>query len=164
VAPHLAEADLALYDIEESGSGRARVVRITVAPAAGGTAVDIDTLAALTRALDPIVDELVDGSFHLEVSSPGLERTLRRPEHFAGARGERITVKATPVGGPPVRLQGTLVAVRDDAVDLLDDAGEAHTLAIDDITSARTVFEWGPAPRPGKGTKPGRARTTERAS
>lgn len=163
VAPLVANNGLSLYDVEIVTEGRARVVRITVAPGAGTEAgqdsgsdggVDVAALTALTRELDPVVDDLVDGAFQLEVSSPGLERSLRTPDHFVGARGERISVKHA-TDGATVRLHGLLVDVTADTVELVTDDGTTHRLAIDAISGARTVFEWGPSPRPGKGSKPG---------
>ena len=182
VAPAVADRGLDLYDVECSGSGAARVVRVTVAAQQLGRGegsaegVDIDTLAALTRTIEPLVDELVDGRYQLEVSSPGLDRTLRVPAHFVGACGERISVKYTDDAGRPERRQGTLVAVdagpdagepeTDQAVRLLLSCDDGATVEIDleAVTAARTVFEWGPAPRPGKGTKPGTSKRTAHAT
>jgi ribosome maturation factor RimP len=182
IAPIVASRGLAVYDIELSGSGRARVLRITIsandaasdsglvsdarsAGTARSASVDVDALAELARALDPVVDDLIDGSFQLEVSSPGLERTLRRPEHFAGAQGQRVSVKFTSATDGVVRELGQLVGFDGHDVELLDDNGAIHTIAITAISSARTMFEWGPTPRPGKGTKPGAAKhTTTRAA
>ncbi len=155
VAPLVANNGLSLYDVEVVTEGRARIVRVTVASGSSATAgVDIAVLTALTRELDPVVEDLVDGAFQLEVSSPGLERSLRTPEHFAGARGERVSVKHA-TDGATVRLHGLLVDATADSVELVADDGTTHRLAIDEISGARTVFEWGPSPRPGKGSKPG---------
>lgn len=158
VSPHVGMRGLAVYDIEFSGAGRTRVLRITVSPGLGGDrteGVDIDLLAALTRTLDPVLEELIDGSFQLEVSSPGLERTLRRPEHYATARGERVSVKFTPADGATIRELGLLVDANADTIELLTDQGVSHTIPMPTISAAHTVFEWGPTPRPGKGSKPG---------
>jgi ribosome maturation factor RimP len=149
-------AGLSVYDIELSGSGRARVLRVTVTDDEG-RGPDIDRLAALTRDLDSVVDEQVSGSFSLEVSSPGLERSLRTPQHYATARNERVSIKHRR-DGVATRTIGSLVAVDEEGIEVLDDAGEHVAIDFDDITAARTVFDWGPSPRPGKGSKPGSAR------
>ncbi len=153
IEPVVAAAGLALYDIELSGAGRTRVLRVTVTDSSG-KGPDIDRIASLTRDLDPIVDEVVSGSFSLEVSSPGLERVLRTTEHFAGAHSERVSVKYRS-DGVAMRTTGSLVASDATTVEVLDDSGEVVVIAFDDVTAARTVFDWGPAPRPGKGSKPG---------
>ncbi len=154
VTPPVAARGLALHDVEITGDGRTRVVRITVTREQG---IDLDELTDLSRTLDPVVDELVPGPYQLEVSSPGVERRLRRPEHFAAARGERIALKYTHEGST-VRAAGRLVAAEGAAIELLADDGSTHRIPLATIGTARTVFEWGPAPRPGRGSRPGSAK------
>jgi ribosome maturation factor RimP len=110
----------------------------------------------VTRAVSQALDDAdpLPGQYTLEVSSPGLERPLRRPDQFARAVGEEIAVKTRPSYEGQRRLRGRLVAATDDRVELLVE-GRSVTVALDDVERARTVFEWGPAPKPGKGTKPG---------
>ena len=146
VAPVLAELKLSLYDVEFSGTGRARVVRVTVESPNG---IGIDELTDATRALDPIVEPLVTGAFQLEVSSPGLERTLRRPEHFDGAVGQMVSVKYRAPDGSVTRVRAQLSATTATTIELLGDAGQTFEIPHDAITAAHTVFEWGPAPKPG---------------
>ena len=59
------------------------------------TGVDINDCEAISRALDPILDEKdpIQGSYHFEVCSAGLERTLKRPSDFERFMGSAITVK-----------------------------------------------------------------------
>ena len=94
------------------------------------------------------------------MSSPGLERALRTIEHFANARGETVTMKVRDAEGRIERLRGEIVAVTTGgapSVTLTTDAGD-RTVALDAVESARTVFVWGPAPKPGRGSRPGRKR------
>ena len=87
VLPLLAERDLELYDVEVAG----RDLRVVVDRAAG---LDLDRLAEATRAVSRALDDAdpIAGAYTLEVSSPGLERRLRTPQHFAGAVGEAVKV------------------------------------------------------------------------
>ena len=83
------------YDLEMSGSGRHRVLRVFI-DKEGSESVSIDDCSRVSRALDLILDveDLVpEGSYQLEVSSPGLERHLRHPWHFAQAMGEKIQLQ-----------------------------------------------------------------------
>jgi ribosome maturation factor RimP len=150
VEPLVADLHLELYDLEYSGG----VVRVTVDQPGG---VGMDAIASLTRALSRAFDEQdpIDGHFTLEVSSPGLERTLRIPAHFATAVGTRVSVKAIPHLDGARRFTGTLERAGEDDIDVLLDepAGAVRTIAYDEIERARTVFEWGPAPKPGKAPK-----------
>ncbi len=74
-----------LYDVEHAGS----LLRILVDRPGG---VDLDLLAQVTRELSSALDaaDPLPGRYTLEVSSPGLERPLRRPEHFDAAIGATI--------------------------------------------------------------------------
>ncbi|HET9730045.1 MAG TPA: ribosome maturation factor RimP [Acidimicrobiia bacterium] len=152
VEPAVAALGLDLYDIEVQGAPGAATVRITITKPTG---VDLDAITAATRAVEPLVDaaDPVNGSYLLEVSSPGIERTLRRREHYEGARDEQVSVKYHTADGPR-RVHGCLTTVAEDHI-TVDDTD----IPFADITQARTVFDWGPAPRPGKP----RARAKERS-
>ena len=144
VAPAVAALGCSVYDVEVTGAGRSRTVRVTIEREGG---VDLETIEDATRSISPALDDLdaLAGPFVLEVSSPGVERTLRRPEHFAGAIGSDVTVKFHTEAGPR-RVRGVLVAAGESAV-TVDVDGEAVTVPYGEITQARTVFEWGPQPR-----------------
>ena len=96
VSPVVAALGLDLYDIEVTGSGRARIVRVMIDRPAGEdgsdrAGIDLEAIAAATEAVSPIldqppVDRILSGSYSLEVSSPGLERPLRTPAHFTARR------------------------------------------------------------------------------
>lgn len=57
--------------------------------------MDTDTCAAVSHALDPVLDEAdpIEQSYFLEVGSPGLGRRLTRPEHYEALRGQKISVR-----------------------------------------------------------------------
>ena len=153
VAPVVAALDLELYDIELSGTSGARTLRVTVTRPGG---VDLDAITAATQAVSPLLDDgpAPAGPFLLEVSSPGIERMLRIPAHYAGAIGSTVSVKVRTESGTR-RVHGVL-AEAGDAEFVVDVEGEREQLAYADVTQARTVFEWGPQPRPGgKSKKPG---------
>ena len=144
--PILSSLGLELVDVEFEGSGRARTVRVTVDRDGG---VDLDTLAKATGPVAGALDaaDAVSGPYNLELSSPGLERPLRRPAEFRRFVGTPISVKShDPLAGAR-RHRGLLVAADDGGIDLEVD-GERRRFSYDAIASARTVFEWGPAPKP----------------
>jgi ribosome maturation factor RimP len=161
----LASLGLELFDLYLSGSGRGRTLRVIVERAGEERGVDLDTIALASQAITPLLDDDVAlaGPFVLEVTSPGVERTLRRPEHFARAVGETVSVKYR-TDTAPQRLRGTITAAGDDAIEL-DVDGEHRHIVLADVVEARTVFEWGPSPRPGKrggAPKPARKKETSR--
>ena len=144
--PVLSSLGLELVDVEFEGSGRARTVRVTVDRDGG---VDLDTLAEATRPVAEAFDaaDAVSGPYNLELSSPGLERPLRRPADFRRFVGTTISLKThDPVAG--ARRHRGLLADADDAGIGLEVDGEHRRFSYDAIASARTVFEWGPAPKP----------------
>jgi len=152
VEPVVAAEDVELFDLEQAGP----VLRVTVDRPGG---LDMQAIAAVTRALSRALDEHdpISGQYTLEVSSPGLERTLRTPAHFAWAVGRQVAVKAVPGFTAGRRFAGTLASADASGVVVaLDEpVGEQVRLDYPDIEKARTVFEWGPAPKPGgpKGSK-----------
>lgn len=145
VEPVLGALGLELFDLELVGAGKARTLRIAVDRDGG---VDLDAITAATQAVSAPLDACAElpEPYLLEVSSPGVERPLRRPEHFRRAIGSTVSVRHRP-DGAAVRVHGTLTAADDDAC-TVDIDGEPQRIAYDSITQARTVFEWGPTPRP----------------
>ena len=81
-----------LWDVEYVREGSEYFLRIYLDKETG---VDINDCEAISRALDPILDEKdpIEGSYHFEVCSAGLERTLKRPADFERFMGSAITVK-----------------------------------------------------------------------
>jgi ribosome maturation factor RimP len=143
VQPLLEGLGLELFDIElNKGQGQG-TLRIAI-DKADGTGVDLDAITAATRAVNDVLDETdpIEGRYNLEVSSPGLERPLRTPEHFRRFVGTAISVKTHPHVDGERRIQATLDQADDEGVTL---AG--RRLAYDDIERARTVFEWGGQPK-----------------
>lgn len=160
VAPLIDDTTAELYDITYAGG----VLQITVDQPGG---VDIGVIGRLTRAISRLLDETdpIASAFTLEVSSPGLERPLRTAEHFTRAVGETISVKTQPGVDGERRFKAVVVGADAETVDLApvdDPAGESRRLRLHDIERARTIFEWGPAPKPG-GPKPGRPGTSPSA-
>lgn len=160
VLPLLAERDIELYDLEVAGP----VLKVVVDRPGG---LDLDVLAKATRAVSHALDEAdpIAGAYTLEVTSPGLERALRTPQHFVRAVGESVKIKLTAdaVEGADTdrRLSGVLVAADDDGITVRADApgGDEppaeRRVAHADIERARTVFQWGPGDKPGKSRQPG---------
>ncbi len=110
------------------------------------------TLVDVTKAVSRMVDaeDPIPGRFTLEVTSPGVERPLKKPHHFQRSVGETILVKTLPdveIAGAR-RAEGTL-ANADEYGITLDIGGDEHALKYGEIRSARTVFAWGPTPKKG---------------
>ena len=81
-----------LWDVEYVREGSEYFLRLYLDKEGG---VDINDCEAVSRAFDPILDEKdpIQGSYHFEVCSAGLERVLKRPSDFQRFLGSPITVK-----------------------------------------------------------------------
>src|SRR5690348_16817365 len=108
VEPLVTAAGLEVWDVE-SGPGLVRVL------VDGPGGVDLDALGPLTTAISRALDEAPDaapaGRYHLEVSSPGVERPLRTPAHFERFVGSTVAVKTVPDATGPRRVRGRLAGV-----------------------------------------------------
>lgn len=160
VGPIASDLGLDVYDVERRG-GTIRITLDTPAGSEGG--ITLDSLSLATRLVSRELDheDPIAGHYTLEVTSPGLERALRTPAHFARELGKTITVRLRDPQADPRRLQGVLVAADDRSFTMLLDEGTECVVVINDIDKARTMFEWGPAPKPGRpsGAKSGAATT-----
>jgi ribosome maturation factor RimP len=144
--PVLSSLGLELVDVEIVGSGKARTLRLTVDRDGG---IDLDALAEANGPVSVALDavDALSGPYTLELSSPGVERPLRRPSDFARFVGTIISVKShDPVDG--ARRHRGLLAEADESGIAVEVDGEHRRFSYDAIASARTVFEWGPAPKP----------------
>jgi ribosome maturation factor RimP len=149
IEPVLATLGLEVFDVQLTGSGRASTVRVIVDRDGG---VDLDAITAASERIQPALDDL--GPYALEVSSPGLERPLHRPEHFRRAVGETVSVKVRDADGEVRRLRGDLVSADERGVTVhVGDTDVTEHADYDQIIKARTVFEWGAAPKTPKRAK-----------
>lgn len=139
-----------LVDVELAGG----VLRVTVDREGG---LDLDVISALTRRISLLLDEddPVPGRYTLEVSSPGLERKLRTPTHFRSAVGRVVSVRTVAGTAAGRRLRGPLLVADDEGITIGPDGADTdpdlpeRRVRYDQVERARTVFEWGPAPKPG---------------
>ena len=121
-------ADLEVVDLEVKGE---RLVVYIDRP--GG--VDLDLCAAVSEALDGLREE-----YALEVSSPGLDRPLRKPAHFAAAVGQQVAVRTTEPAAGRRHYRGRLTGADATSVTVeLSDGGGEVRLQMSDIARAHVV-------------------------
>ena len=111
--------------------------------------VGIDDCQAVSRTVEPIldVDDLIEPAYDLEVSSPGLDRPLRKPQDFDRYAGQRAHVKSfapvpdtAPGQTPRKHFTGVLRGFRDGAVEL-DVDGVLHRIPLDRIAKAHLEYD-----------------------
>ncbi len=156
LSPILQARGLDLVDVEVHGA------ELTVFVDRDG-GINLDELGEATREVSAALDEIdpMPGRYTLSVSSPGLERRLRTPAHFARAVGEKVTVRVDAGTADVRRVTGTLQSADETGCTLVGPEVPEGELRIpyDHMERARTVFEWGPEPR---GTKNGKSERVKR--
>jgi ribosome maturation factor RimP len=136
-----------LYDLEFVTRGQGRTLRVFIEDPSKG--VDIDQCANVSRGLSLLLDveDLIPGgNYELEVSSPGLERTLREPWHFSAVVGSPIKVRTkesltADKKAKVKQVTGSLVAVAENEI-VVDDQKKEWRIAFDNIHKANLVFEF----------------------
>jgi ribosome maturation factor RimP len=127
--------------LEQVGGKEQKVVRLFIDRAEGVTHELCGQVSeAVSVALEE--NEQFGGPYTLEVSSPGLERPLRKKEHFEAQIGKLVYVKTrVAVEGTKV-WRGRLVEVTPDAV-LVEDEARQVKIQLSDISSAHLIYEFG---------------------
>ena len=125
-----------LYDTEVVNEDGRTLYRVYVTRKEG---VDLDLCADISRDLSPMLDVYppVSGPYYLEVSSPGVERTLKTPDHFLHSVGEKVTLKLSSGD----KVKGTLKGFEEGEVILETEHGEER-FPLNEIRKARTYYEW----------------------
>lgn len=105
--------------------------------------IQIEDCAEISRELSPELEggEILQGSYHLEVSSPGIDRPLRVLRQYHKNIGRRFTVRykrANETG----ELKARLVSVQDDQLTFLPDGGEAVMLPFAQIIESKEELPW----------------------
>jgi ribosome maturation factor RimP len=141
VRPVIEGAGFELVEVSFGRDAGSRVLRITVDRPGGP--LDLEAIAEVaekvSRRLD--LEGFAPGPYRLEVSSPGIERPLKRREHFERAVGSRVKVRTTaPIGGAGTHT-GVLISADAEAIVIATGGGELR-VRYADIASARTVADW----------------------
>jgi ribosome maturation factor RimP len=159
-------AGLELVDVQYRPEGGRLVLRLLLdrapeggpdAAGSGAGGVTLDELARVSHELGDVLDahDAVPGRYQLECSSPGLNRPLVRPQHFARAVGQHVAVRAHEPVGERRQFHGVLESATPEAVTVADPDAGVVTVAFANIERAHVEFQF---PRPGqKGSHRGNA-------
>jgi ribosome maturation factor RimP len=129
-----------LWDVEFVREGDTRYLRLHIDKEGG---VDITDCEAISRAVDPILDEKdpIKESYVFEVSSAGLERALKRPSDFEQFMGSKVLVKLYKPRNGMKELKGTLTGYENGNV-TIDQAGTSVTLEKQEVALVRLYVEF----------------------
>ncbi len=129
-----------LWHLELEGQGHGQRLRVYIDALAG---VRLEDCERVSRELSALLDveDLIHGSYQLEVSSPGLDRLLVRPEHYARYIGQEAKfVLRQPLEGAR-KWRGRIVAVEADAVRIVSE-GRDLTVPLASVIRARLVPDY----------------------
>ena len=126
--------EVELVDLEFRGAPGATTLTVFVDRPGG---VDLDLCAAVSEALDELRER-----FTLEVSSPGLDRRLRKPAHFAAAVGQQVVVRLTTPQDGRRTFRGVLVGADAETITVALEDGRQVTLPLPELAKAHVVYDF----------------------
>jgi len=124
--PVVVQQGYELYDLEYVKEGPERILRLYIDKPEG---IDIDDCEKVSHAVDAVLDEHdpIPGEYRLQVSSPGVERKIKKPSHFERFVNSRVTLRlfapADPVTGRK-KYTGTITSFNNNIISLLPDDEE----------------------------------------
>ena len=138
--PILGSFGLSLWELEFKKEGPKWLLRIYIDRESGVTLNDCETVSRdLSAALD--VEDIIPHAYNLEVSSPGLDRTLTRPEHYERCRGSLAKIKTyQPIEGQKV-FRGRLRGMEGDRARIALENGTTLDIPLRDIAKASLEVE-----------------------
>jgi ribosome maturation factor RimP len=143
LAAPLAEGEaMEIVDIEfrHEGTRSGRVLRLYLDKEGGP---NVDDLTRISRQLSELLDaqDTIEGAYTLEVSSPGINRPLKKPEHFARFVGKRIRVRTRDMVDGRRSFLGILGQVGEDSVILTQD-GKRYRIPFSMIEKSNYEHDW----------------------
>jgi len=127
-------------DFRHEGSRGGRVLRLYLDKEGGP---NMDDLSRVSRQLSELLDvqDTIDGAYTLEVSSPGINRPLKKPAHFARFVGKRIRVRTRDLVDGRRSFLGILGQVVEDSV-ILTQEGKRYQIPFSMIEKSNYEHDW----------------------
>ncbi len=141
IEPVVTSEGMELVELEFQREAHGWVLRLFIDRQGGVTVRDCAEISQQVSHLLDVKDP-IDRSYHLEVSSPGLDRPIRKLEDFKRFVGQKVKIALCSGGKRRKALQGMVVDVEGDSV-LVDCGLEVVRVPLDDIAKARLVYPWG---------------------
>ena len=139
IEPVVQELGCELWGIEKLQQGRQVVLKIYIESADG---INVDDCARVSRQVSAILDveDPIPGEYMLEVSSPGVERRLFKPEHFNVCKGEKVQITLRQTFDGRRKIKGLLCGLEDEEVVIRVDDAQEIVLPMDSIERARVLM------------------------
>jgi ribosome maturation factor RimP len=134
--------DIEIADVQLRGGGKARLLRVYIDKPGGVTHGDCELVSERLGKLLDEEDAVPGDSYTLEVSSPGVERSLSKPRDFERVVGQKIRLALRePIRGQ-TRFEGKLAQFADETLELEIAAGELLHIPFQQVQKAKLKFEW----------------------
>jgi ribosome maturation factor RimP len=131
-----------LAEVQLKGSGKARLLRVYIDKSSGVTHGDCELISERLGKLLDEQDIMPEGSYTLEVSSPGVERKLCKARDFERVVGQKVRLALRqPIDGRS-RLEGRLSRFGDGLLEIETAPGEQVRIPLDQVQKANLKFEW----------------------
>ena len=140
VAPILDEMNLSLVDVEYMQDGGYWYVRIYVENLNGE--ITLEDCATISGKIDEDIDKLIEQRFFLEVSSPGIERPLKKIEDFIRFKGEKVKISLKHKIEENKNFEGIIVECQEDIISLEITEDNILKIPFSEIRKANLVYEF----------------------
>lgn len=137
-----ASEGIEIVEVELLGGGKHRTLRIFIDKPGGVSHADCENISNQVGTILDVEDAIPGGSYNLEVSSPGIERKLKRPQDFERFTGQKakIVLKA-PIENQKVYI-GTLKSYAGDTIHLEPERGGEVLIPFDQVDRANLKYDW----------------------
>ena len=133
---------LEVVEVEVKGGGNSRFVRISIDKPEGVTHGDCETVSHQVGTILDVEDVVPGGRYTLEVSSPGLERKLLKPQDYQRFQGKKANLTLREAVNGRRNWDGTLAGLEDGQVLIETAPGETLRFPFDQVQKANLKFEW----------------------
>lgn len=131
-----------VWDIEFAGGGKSRVLRIFIDKPGGVSHGDCELISQQVGTVLDVEDVIPGARYHLEVSSPGLERKLRGPADYVRFAGQKAKIVLREPVENQRRWEGSLGPCTEGVLTLEASSGKTLRFPVDQIEKANLKFEW----------------------
>jgi ribosome maturation factor RimP len=138
VASYLDEMNLELADLEYVSEGGYNYLRIYIEKVDGITS--IEDCVGFSEKIDPLIEDFIKDKFFLEVSTPGIERRLRKEKDFLRFKGKKIRLALKSKVNDKKVLTGDLLDFIDNEV-VVNTEGTTVNIPLEKVKKANLIFE-----------------------
>ncbi len=137
-----ASENIEVVDVQLLGGGNSRLLRIFIDKPEGVTHADCEFISQNAGTILDVEDVVPGGSYTLEVSSPGVERKLSRPQEFERFAGHKIKVVLREAVEGQRHWAGLLKSFAEGTITLEPSPGKSVQIPLEQVEKANLKFEW----------------------